>query len=303
MVEIGGGRRLFVRRRGAGTPTVLFEAGIAASSLNWQFLQDRISQLAGTMSYDRCGLGWSGPCSTVRTPGNVAMEFHALLDHAGAKPPYVLVGHSFGGLAMRRFALLYPDEVAAIVLIDPMRCEEWPPLNPGKLADLARGQRMCRYAVPIAQVGLARLGLESLLLRDGLLSGRLARLAGDGTQYVLGRVRGEIEKLPREMRPEMAALWSRPAFYRGVRSHLAAVPETVMEMADAEPVRGTPVLVLTPGRSTPLSADALRQIGDNVLQLVVPDSAHWIHLDQPEIVFNLIREVVASAQSATMATK
>ena len=73
------------------------------------------------------------------TPGNIAAELHELLDGAGIKPPYILVGHSFGGLVMRRFALMYPEEVASVMLIDPMRCEEWPPLDPTKQAMIDRG--------------------------------------------------------------------------------------------------------------------------------------------------------------------
>jgi len=300
-VEIGRRRNLYVRERGAGGPTVIFEAGIAATNLNWFHVQESVARFTHTASYDRGGLGWSSACCTARTPANIAAELHAMLERAGISPPYVLVGHSFGGLVMRRFALEHPDEVSGLVMIDPMRCEEWPPLNPEKQAQVDRGKRMSRYAVPIARVGLARLAVSSLLLRGGGISRGLAGAAGQGAQHVLGRVTTEVGKMPREVWPIIAAHWSRPGFYMGMHRHVAAVPETVKEMKDAEPIRGIPVLVLTPEQAQPLSEECLRRIGDDVRQVVVPRSAHWIHLDQPEVVVDSIREMVRAASRETLA--
>jgi pimeloyl-ACP methyl ester carboxylesterase len=294
-IRIGDGRRLYLLEKGSGGPTVVFEAGIAATNLNWCHIQQMVSQFAATASYDRAGLGWSSPCRTPRTPSNIAMELHQMLDGAAIKPPYVLVGHSFGGLVMRRFALLYPDEVASVVLVDPMRCEEWPPLDPAKQAMIDRGARLTNFAIPIARLGLARLAVTSLLCRSGGVAERLANAAGDGGKHVLGRIKGEVCKMPREVWPIVAAHWSRPGFYAGVRNHVQAVQDTVREMQNAEPIRGIPVLLLTPGKSTPLSDDCLQRIGDNVRQLIAPESAHWIHLDQPQLVIDSIREIVAGA--------
>src|ERR1700683_827501 len=129
-VEIGGKSRLYLLEKGTGGPTVIFEAGIAATNLNWFHIQESVARFTGTASYDRCGLGWSSKSKTARTPGNIAQELHEMLQQAGIKPPLVLVGHSFGGLVMRRYALLYPEDVAGVVLVDPMRCEEWAPVDP-----------------------------------------------------------------------------------------------------------------------------------------------------------------------------
>ncbi len=101
--------------------------------------------------------------------------------------------------------------------------------------------------------------------------------------------------MPREVWPIVAAHWSRPGYYAGMRSHVEAVPDTVREMEHANPIRGIPVLVLTPGKSTPLQDDHLHRIGDNVQQIIAPASAHWIHLDQPDLVIDSIREMVTAA--------
>ena len=291
-IEIGRGRKHYLLEKGSGGPTVLFEAGIAATNLNWFFIQESVSSFTYTASYDRAGLGWSSPCRSSRTPTNIARELHALLECAQMKPPYVLVGHSFGGLVMRRYALLYPDEAIGVVLVDPMRCEEWPPLDPSKQSEIDLSRRLFRVAIPVARFGIARLAATTLLGRSRRISGKIAGAAGNGGRHVLKRVTEEVGKLPRELWPVIAGQWSRPECYAGMRRHVQAVPETVREMQDAEPIRGLPVVVLTPGKSTPLSEEQLRRIGDNVRQVIAPASAHWIHLDEPGLVIDVIREMV-----------
>lgn len=296
-VQIGSRQNLFVVQRGAGEPTVVFESGIAATHLNWFHLQNAVSGFASTVSYDRGGLGWSSPCQSPRTPGNVATELHVLLHAAGIQPPYVLVGHSFGGFVVRQFAAMHPNEVAGIVLVDPMRCEEWPPVDETRQGTVNRGVRLSSMAIPIAQIGIARLAVTSLLRRSGRMSHWLTQAGGDGAKQVMGRVREEIGKMPRETWPILAAHWSRPAFYAGMRAHVQAVPDSVREMLGAEPIRGVPVLVLTPDSSEPLAEESLGRIGENVQQIVVPQSAHWVHLDQPQAVFESICTMVESTRS------
>jgi pimeloyl-ACP methyl ester carboxylesterase len=301
LIDIGEKCRLYVIEKGSGGPTVLFESGIAATNLNWFHIQETVSHFTYTASYDRSGLGWSSPCRTARTPCNIAAELHTMLEGAGIKPPYILVGHSFGGLVMRKYALMYPEDVVSVLLVDPMRCEEWPPLNPSKQSELDRGKKLSRYAIPIARFGLARLAVTSLLCRSGRISAKLAGAAGTGGRHVLGRVTEEVGKMPREVWPIVAAHWSRPGYYAGMRSHVMSVPDTVREMNDAEPIHGIPVLVLTPGKSTPLSEARLGRIGDNVQQVIAPASAHWIHLDEPELVIDSIREMVMAATPEAVA--
>lgn len=291
-IDIGEGRKLYLLEKGSGGATVIFEAGIAATNLNWFHVQERVSRFAFTASYDRSGLGWSSPSRSARTPGNIAAELHAMLQAAGIKPPYILVGHSFGGLVMRKFALQYPNEVSSVVLVDPMRCEEWPPLDPTKQALLNRGLKLTNYAIPIARVGLARLAVTSLLCRSGHLAERLAGAAGTGGKHVLGRVKGEVNKMPQEVWPVVAAHWSRPGYYAGMYHHVEAVPASVREMLSSGPIRGIPVLLLTPGKSHPLDEDSLLQIGDNVQQVIAHESEHWIHLDEPDLVIDSIMERV-----------
>jgi pimeloyl-ACP methyl ester carboxylesterase len=292
-VRIGNGCQLYLFAIGAGEPTVVFESGIGATHLNWRRVQESVAQFARTVSYDRAGLGWSSTCRSPRTPANVAVELHEMLRGAGIAPPFILAGHSFGGLVMRRFALLYPDETAGVLLLDPMRCEEWPPLDPNKQSQLDLGNRLIRYALPITRCGLARLAVALLFCRAGKLSGRLAGATLPNGRHVLDRITTEVRKMPREIWPVVAAHWSRPAFYAGIRSHLQSIPDTVREMHAAEPIRGIPVTVLTPANAAPFGENQLAHIGDNVRQVIALHSAHWIHLDEPVLVVDSIRALSA----------
>jgi pimeloyl-ACP methyl ester carboxylesterase len=225
-----------------------------------------------------------------------------MLEQAGIRPPYILVGHSFGGLVMRRYALLFPEEVSGVVLVDPMRCEEWPPLDPSKQSQIDLGRRLIRYAHPIAVCGLTRLAVTSLFRRSKKLKGDLDGATVSGGRHVIGRITDEVGKMPREVWPVVAAHWSRPSFYAGMRRHIESIPDTVREMHDAEPIRDIPVTVLTPGNSTPLSNECLSRIGDNVQQVIAPASEHWIHLDEPDLVIDSIQAMVATVTESMAAT-
>ena len=295
MVEVGDGRRIYVSDMGremASGPTVIFESGIAATSQNWLRVQESVAGFTRAVSYDRGGLGWSSACISERTPSNIARELRELLQRAGIPGPYVLVGHSFGGLVVRRYAAMYPDEVEGVVLVDPMRTEEWPPANESQRALLERGIRMAGYGVPVARFGLARLATTSLLCRSGRASRAFSRAAGNGGIHVMQRITCEVGKMPRAVWPIVAAHWASPKYYRGLAAHLEAVTATVVEMQTAEVVEGMPVVLLTPASAEPLCSDRLQRIGPGVRQVIAEKSGHWVHLDEPELVLETIRSMV-----------
>jgi pimeloyl-ACP methyl ester carboxylesterase len=298
-IKVGKGHSLYLLEQGNGGPAVIFESGIGATNLNWRHVQGIVSRFTATASYDRAGLGFSSPCRSARTPGNIAAELHEMLQRANIKPPYILVGHSFGGLVVRRYALLYPKDVAGVVLVDPMRCEEWPPLDPSKQSQINLGRRLIRYAVPIAFCGVARLAVRSAFRRGGVktASSNPGKIGG---RHVIHRLTQEVGKMPREVWPVVAAHWSTPGFYAGMRSHIKSIPDTVKEMHKAEPIHRIPVRVLTPGKSKPLSESCLRSIGTNVEQVIAGASEHWIHLDEPELVISAIRELVTARLPETV---
>lgn len=118
LVEVNGSP-VEVRVLGSGQPTVIFELGAAGGHLAYWKMQSAISRHALTIAYERAGLGRSGQRPEPRSATQAATELHALLEKLQLTPPYVLVGHSYGGLLVRAFAHRYPAEVSGLVLIDP----------------------------------------------------------------------------------------------------------------------------------------------------------------------------------------
>lgn len=296
LVHLGGGHRICIQVQGdsaPGAPTIVFEFGIAATSQNWTALQREASRFARTVSYDRLGLGWSSAAPSDRTPGNIALELDALLRQTGIAPPYILVAHSFGGLVARRFAAEFPADVAGLVLIDSMRCEDWPPCNASQQRTLERSFRLVRIGSFLAHTGIARLAMTSLLCRSGRASRVLGR-ASRGGRHLLDRIVCEVGKMPPETRPVLAAHWSSPHFYRGLAAYLDSIPLAIAEMQHAPPLAGIPIIHLTAGNAQPLSEEALQQLGPHARQVLAADSGHWIHLDQPALVLDAIRSLIRS---------
>jgi pimeloyl-ACP methyl ester carboxylesterase len=121
-INIGDGRLLFLRCIGSGSPTVILEAGYGDDGTIWAPVQIHASEFVRICSYDRAGLSRSDPPDHYpRTGADVVADLHAALQEADVKPPYLLVGHSYGALFSRLFAATYPNEVAGMLLLDP-----WP---------------------------------------------------------------------------------------------------------------------------------------------------------------------------------
>jgi pimeloyl-ACP methyl ester carboxylesterase len=119
LVDIGG-RSLYIECAGSGTPTVVLEAGFGGSSGTWASVFRPLSRTTRTCAYDRAGLGSSVGMPGVHDAGDEVADLELLLDRAGLPAPYVLVGHSYGGLLVRMFARRQPERTAGVVLVDSM---------------------------------------------------------------------------------------------------------------------------------------------------------------------------------------
>jgi pimeloyl-ACP methyl ester carboxylesterase len=118
LIEVDG-RRVEARIRGVGGPAIVFESGFSGGWYLWWPAQAGADDYTRTLVYERAGLGRSEPATASATAEDIAQQLHAVLTGARIPPPYVLVGHSAGGLYVRVFAHRYPEEVAALVLVDP----------------------------------------------------------------------------------------------------------------------------------------------------------------------------------------
>jgi len=144
MVDIGG-RSLALTCMGEGTPVVVLETGLGAESSEWDAVQRKIAQITRVCRYDRARRGLSDVAPSPRTGLDMTSDLHALLRVAGIAGPYVLVGHSFGGLLMQLFAHRFADEVCGVVLVDAMHQDQFdifgplfPPAAPSDSAELQK---------------------------------------------------------------------------------------------------------------------------------------------------------------------
>jgi pimeloyl-ACP methyl ester carboxylesterase len=120
-----GGRRLYVECEGSGSPTVVLEAGWGGTSDNWTTVLPELTRTTRTCAYDRAGLGASDAIPGVHDAGDETRDLERLLDRARIPPPYVLVGHSYGGLLARLFARAQPERTGGLVLVDALGRDAW----------------------------------------------------------------------------------------------------------------------------------------------------------------------------------
>ena len=298
LVSIGA-HRLHIRCDGDRAPTVIFDAALGGSSLSWSLVQPAVARLTQACSYDRGGFGWSDAGPLPRTASRIADELRDLLRVTAVPPPYVLVGHSYGGLVMRSYAARHPNDVAGFVLIEPAIPEEWTNPTDQQRALIARGVRLCRYGAAASRRGLAQ--LVSTLVRIGAL--RAARLlvglvSRGGLRREDEGILAPIWKLPPEVRGVLREMWTQPKFFEALGSQI----ETICESATAVMSAGPPdyddlsLMVISSARSTErrLQADAaLAQRSTRGRHILAAESGHWVPLDAPRVVIDAIIAMVA----------
>lgn len=293
-----GTHRLHIRCAGDGVPSVVFDAALGASSLSWSLVQPAVARVTCTCTYDRAGFGWSDAGPLPRTAGRIADELHELLRRAAVSKPYVLVGHSFGGLVMRLFASRYSDELAGLVLIEPAIPEEWANPADEQRALLARGVRLCGYGATAARRGLAR--AVSVLVGVGALG--LARavvkiVSRGGLRREDEGILAPIWKLPPEARGVLRHMWTEPKFFEALGSQIESVCESAAEVLRS--ARGhygdLPLAVISSASAAErrLQADSvLARTSTRGRHIVAPDSGHWVPLDAPQVVIDAISDMV-----------
>lgn len=156
LVDVGG-YRLHLNCAGEGKPTVVIDSGAGNSSLDWVLVQPEVASFTRVCTYDRAGYGWSDPSRKSRTSQQSVDELHALLVKAGIEPPYVLVGHSLGGMNVRLYTSQYPEEVVGMVLVDSGHEDARSHLTPEGRKQEAKYLRLYNFARMVAPFGLVRL--------------------------------------------------------------------------------------------------------------------------------------------------
>jgi len=215
LVAIGDGRSLFLHCEGTGSPTVILEAGFERDSSDWSEVQSPLSRATRTCAYDRAGLGNSLPIPGVHDAADEIAELNELLEAADIPPPYVLVGHSYGGLLVRLFAHASPLVTAGVVLLDSMGRNQDRRLRAIWQAQPPQVRRQVPdpTAHPV-QDGVDLLAGEALDAKLGTLGDTPlviitpGRLFDPGPQTLPAAMRAPVARLWATMQDELAALSS-----------------------------------------------------------------------------------------------
>jgi len=261
-----GGHRLHIHimgERQPGQPAIIFDAGIGGNSLDWELVQPGVAGFAQSVTYDRAGYGWSEPGPKPRTPQRIVEEWHTLLDKAGIAPPYILVGHSFGGLHARLFAEQFPDDVAGIVLVDSSHPQMLSERNTEP--EIRRLRRVARFK----RIGFLRLLLPRMMYRAN-------HLPGDSRKRYLAFNLLDSNNVIHEA-------W--PMFEDGVAlSEAVNVPLTVVSRAPTEEISSERLWHEYQQKLVELSPDAKHLISEK--------GSHYIALADPHLVINAIKDML-----------
>ncbi|MEO8137381.1 MAG: alpha/beta hydrolase [Betaproteobacteria bacterium] len=286
-VDIGNDRHLNIVCMGAGTPTVVFDAGLANWSQIWGLVQPAIARRTRACAYDRAGLGFSDAARRDGSSANIVDDLQRLLVAAGIKPPYVLVGHSYGGMSMRLYANLHREQVAGMVLVDPSTEDLAPPrtaLPPAVAAQRAQeralAERNAQRCIAAAEAGFVA----------GSDTSKACVSEGSNRRYsaAINAVYGRLQRSAAFLK----ARWSEEvAFDASSADELSASTRTYDRM---------PLVVLTsyeaamdPANGGYVRAhDAIAALSSRGSHRIVPESSHDIFFDQPQAVIGAIEEVL-----------
>ena len=158
LIDVGG-HRLHVHCTGSGGPTVVLEPGGGASSSDLAWIAPVVARDTTVCVYDRAGRGWSDATDSPQDGTHIAADLHTLLERAHIPGPYVLAGHSFGGLYVQSFAAQFPDQVAGMVLLDSTAPKPGPPPPDTQSSEVVG--RLSALASAVAHLGVGRLIAQS----------------------------------------------------------------------------------------------------------------------------------------------
>lgn len=282
MVEIAGNRRLHMVISGdaKGQPTVILEAGMASFSSNWYWVQEELAQDTRVISYDRAGLGWSDPAPAAHDVYDSAADLHLALEAAGMESPYVMVGHSYGGLVVRAFTDLYPDEVLGMVLVDGSHPDQWahmPASLNGRLNAALNG-----LTAWLARLGIVRLFDMAAAIRKGM---------------------------PERPAGEMKAIFNRPQSWATSSKTLAIWHDMSRPRIDQAHSLGNLPLVVLGVTDQPVYGEILTALQDELPALSTNSTRHIVEgathegliseRDHAQVVVGTIRWVLQAVQTGS----
>ncbi len=155
LVDVGP-YRLHLECTGSSGPTVILEPGGGGSAASMGLIAPAVARDSTVCVYDRAGRGWSDPAASPPDGAQIATDLHRLLDRAHVPAPYVLAGHSFGGLYVRTYAAKYPEEVAGLVLVDSTAAHSTP-VSPQKASSYSVLKHVSSLVATTSRLGVGHL--------------------------------------------------------------------------------------------------------------------------------------------------
>ena len=268
LVDIGG-YRLHINCTGTGSPTVVIEAGLGDWSTTWGgYVQPEVAKTTRVCTYDRAGLGWSDAGPLPPDAAQYAKDLHTLLQNANIPGPYVLVGHSLGGLVVRIFVHEYASEVAGVVLVDSM--------NPRQITHAPKDVQSQPFSF---QALLARFGVARLLVKVPGIAPSVP--ASEAAYY---------------------PLYIRPQSLQTTDNEFAWLPASGAEAAAVKTFGDMPLIVLTAKGndipSWPEWQNELLQLSSNSEHLFAENSGHNVQVDEPDAAVAAIMKMVEMVRQA-----
>jgi pimeloyl-ACP methyl ester carboxylesterase len=287
LIDVGG-RRMHLLCRGVGSPTVVLEAGASSFAIDWTLVQREVSNTNRTCSYDRAGMGWSEPAAP-GTRTSTAVDLHTLLEKAGERGPYVLVGASRGGMLVRSYLAEYPDDVIGFVFVDPS--------TEDRLFTMIDGQAMAIAEVTAEQ-------LRSTFPKEAVRVPRRQPQTGvpfDKLPPDLYQLRLRLDERLIAATPDTVSAAIVANSQESERAFLARLLATRKEQF---PLGSRPTVVLTrgdePNEGRASSHAALARLSSNSRHSIVAGSGHEIHLFEPPAVITAIADVLRAIREKSV---
>ena len=252
LVDVGG-HRLHLNCTGTGSPTVVVEAGGGEMAANLGWITRTVARDTAICVYDRAGRGWSEDPDTPQDALAISTDLHTLLHHAGVPGPYVMAGHSFGGLYTLTYAAGHPEDVAGMVLIDSTSPHY------DEVKDVTSRPEPARAYDVV---------------------GRATALTSSAARLGLGRVFAAIfpADLPPQEQAQVQASAATPATLRSTLQEYATANASMVQAASLRGLADKPLMVLSAGTGNaadwPQKQERLAALSTNSVHRVVDDASH-----------------------------
>jgi pimeloyl-ACP methyl ester carboxylesterase len=285
-----------VQQMGSGVPPVVLEAGIAASSLNWSVLQPQLGTHTSVYSYDRPGFGWSSPGSGACNLQRMAGNLHEVVAAARVPTPYILIGHSYAAYILGVYTQQFPDEIAGIILVDPLTPEEWVTPQGFQRWRLRRGVWFSRAGGVLGALGVIRFCLWLLQRGNNAAPRKVVSAFGGQARETVEHILTELAKLPPPTVRLIRERWSQGKFFWTMARYIKTLPLCAREASGHNIPAHIPLTVISGAHQPPVRVaehQALAASSRQGRHLMAAKSAHWVHLDQPELIVEAFRTMVA----------